>query len=140
MTTTKNGKEEVESTIALEHEKIESFIESLEVLCFKRNKSIKQFFDIVYRIAFTAYNKFGLPLENLPRHVKELESDADRLTEEIEEKKLEKQEALEGYDVTLESLEEYMENRPLFETNEKLLGSLFSTYVVCISNFVNSTL
>ena len=58
------------------------------------------------------------------RHVKELESDADRLTEEIEEKKLEKQEALEGYDVTLESLEEYMENRPLFETNEKLREQL----------------
>ena len=41
-------------------------------------------------------------------------------TEEIEEKKLEKQQALEDYDVTLESLEEYMENRPLFETNKKL--------------------
>ena len=34
------------------------------------------------------------------------------------------QEALEDYDVTLESLEEYMENRPLFETNEKLREQL----------------
>ena len=44
--TTTNG-EKVESTIALEHEKIESFIESLEVLCFKRNLSAKKFVDLV---------------------------------------------------------------------------------------------
>lgn len=86
MTTTKNGKEEVESTIALEHEKIESFIEFLEVFCFKRNKSIKEFFDIVYRIAFTARNKFGIPFENLPDYVQRLEGEADTLIEQIEEK------------------------------------------------------
>ena len=41
---------------------------------------------------------------------------------EMEEKSLEKQESLEDYDITLESLEEYTdytENRPLFETNQK---------------------
>lgn len=92
------------------------------MFCFKRNKSIKEFFDIVYR--FTACNKFGIPFENLPDYVQRLESEADTLIEQIEEKKLEKQEALEDYDVTLESLEEYMENRPLFETNEKLREQL----------------
>lgn len=62
--------------------------------------------------------RFGVSFENLPTYVKQLEKDADRLTEEIEEKRLEKQEALEEYNVTLESLEEYKENRPSFEQNE----------------------
>jgi hypothetical protein len=63
-TTTTNG-EKVESTIALEHEKIESFIESLEVLCFKRNLSAKKFVDLVYRLCFIAYKKYDIPLNYL---------------------------------------------------------------------------
>jgi hypothetical protein len=104
-------------------EKLESLLEALQVFCFKQNLSIKDFVDAVHQLCCTA-NNLGVPLERLPGHVKQLESDADRLTEEVEEKKLEKQEALEDYDVTLESLEEYMENRPLFETNEKLRDQL----------------
>lgn len=104
-------------------EKLESLLVALQVFCFKQNLSIKDFVDAVHQLRCTA-NNLGVPLERLPSHVKQLESDADRLTEEVEEKKLEKQEALEDYDVTLESLEEYMENRPLFETNENLREQL----------------
>ena len=39
-------------------------------------------------------------------------------------KRLEKQEALEDYDVTLELLEEYKANRPSFEENKKLREDL----------------
>jgi hypothetical protein len=88
-TTTKNGKEEeVKSKIALEHEKIESFIESLEVYCFKRNLSVKEFVDLVYRLYFIAYNEFRIPLEKLPDYVQQLEFEADELTEQIAQKKL----------------------------------------------------
>jgi hypothetical protein len=87
-TTTTNG-EKVKSTIALEHEKIESFIESLEVLCFKRNLSAKEFVDLVYRLSFIAYKKYDIPLEKLPDYVQQLEYEADTLTEQIAEKKLE---------------------------------------------------
>ena len=103
--------------------KLESLLVALQVFCFKQNLSIKDFVDAVHQLCCTA-NNLGVPLERLPGHVKQLESDADRLTEEVEEKKLEKQEALEDYDVTLESLEEYIENRPLFETNERLREQL----------------
>jgi hypothetical protein len=37
---------------------------------------------------------------------------------------LEKQEALEDYDITSEVLDEYTANRPLFETNQKLRAQL----------------
>lgn len=63
-TTTKNRKE-VESTILVEEDdRIESLIESLEVFCFKHNLSIKEFVDLVYRLAFIADNKFGILSKN----------------------------------------------------------------------------
>jgi transposase-like protein len=119
-TTTKNGKEEeVKSKIALEHEKIESFIESLEVYCFKRNLSVKEFVDLVYRLYFIAYNEFRIPLEKLPDYVQQLEFEADTLTEQIAQKKLEmKKNVLAYYDdsATLK----YNANRSLFEENKRL--------------------
>ena len=72
---------------------------------------------------FTSYVvqlELGIPLERLPSHLKRLENNALSLQEEVEEKRLEKEEALEDYDVTLELLEEYKANRPLFEENKKL--------------------
>ena len=125
MTTTKNGKEqEIESTIALEHEKIESFIESLEVYCFKHNLSVKEFVDLVYRLSFIAYKKFGIPLEKLPDYVLQLEGEADTLTEQIAEKRLEmKKNVLAYYDDT--ATLEYNANRSsLFEGNKRLTEEL----------------
>ena len=122
-TTTKNRKEVEESTIVIEHDKIESFIESLEVFCFKHNLSIKEFIDLVYRLAFIAYNKFRIPLENLPDCVQQLEGEADTLTEQIAEKKLEMKNVLAYYDgaTTLE----YNANRSsLFEENKRLREEL----------------
>lgn len=119
-TTTKNRKE-VESTILVEEDdRIESLIESLEVFCFKHNLSIKEFVDLVYRLAFIADNKFGIPLENLPDYVEDLERDADRLKEQIAEKKLEMKNVLADYDTTLE----YNANRSLIEENQKLREEL----------------
>jgi hypothetical protein len=121
-TTTKNGKEEeVESTIALEHEKIESFIESIEVLCFKRNLSVKEFVDLVYRLHFMAYKKYEIPLETLPEYVQQLEGEADTLIEQIAEKKLEmKKNVLAYYDDDTATLE-YNTNRSLFDENKRLI-------------------
>ena len=125
MTTTKNGKEqEVESTIALEHEKIESFIESLEVYCFKHNLSVKEFVDLVYRLHFMAYKKYEIPLETLPEYVQQLEGEADTLIEQIAEKKLEmKKNVLAYYDDDTATLE-YNTNRSLFEDNKRLTEEL----------------
>lgn len=120
-TTTKNRKGEVESTIEIEHDKIESFIESLEVLCFKRNLSVKEFVDLVYRLHFMACKKYGIPLETLPDYVQQLEGEADTLIEQIAEKKLEmKKNVLAYYDDDTATLE-YNTNRSLFEENKRLM-------------------
>ena len=122
-TTTKNRKEVEESTIVIEHDKIESFIEFLEVFCFKHNLSIKEFIDLVYRLAFIAYNKFRIPLESLPDYVQQLEGEADTLTEQIAEKKLEMKNVLAYYDGAT-TLEYNANKSSLFEENKRLREEL----------------
>jgi hypothetical protein len=123
-TTTKNRKEVEESTIVIEHDKIESFIEFLEVFCFKHNLSIKEFIDLVYRLAFIAYNKFRIPLESLPDYVQQLEGEADTLTEQIAEKKLEMKNVLAYYDDGATTLEYNANRSSLFEENKRLREEL----------------
>jgi hypothetical protein len=100
-------------------EKIESLIVALQVFCFKKNLSINEFANLVYDLSCTA-DKLGVPLKNLPSYIKQLESNVLRLDREIEVKRLEKKDALANYDATLELLEEFSANRPLFERNQKL--------------------
>jgi hypothetical protein len=96
-------------------EKIESLIVNLEVFCFKQNLSIKEFVNLVHDISWKA-EILGVPLEKLPGHVKQLENDLHVLTKQIEQKKLEKQNAFEDYGVTINLLEEFNKNKQLFET------------------------
>ena len=107
----------------LAEERIESLVVALEVFCFKQKLSIKDFVELVYDL-YRVCSSLDVSLENLPGYVKELENNVQTLIEEIQEKRLEKQEALEDYDVTLELLEEYDANRPLFEENKKLRQEL----------------
>ena len=94
--------------------KIESLIVSLEVFCFKQNLSINEFVKLVHDINWRA-EILGVPLEKLPGHVKQLENDLHVLTKQIEQKQLEKQIAFDNYGVTINLLEEFNRNRPLFE-------------------------
>ena len=96
---------------------------ALQVFCFKHNRSINEFVNLIYHLSSTA-DKLGVPLENLPSHIKQLESNVQRLDREIEDKRLEKEDALADHDVTLELLEEFSANRPLFQSNQKLKKQL----------------
>ena len=109
-------------------EKLESLLQGLLVFCFKQKLPIKDFVDIVYKLSSTA-DRLHVSLESLPSYVKELKNKVQMLEEEIKDKRLEKQEALEDYDVTLQVLEEYKANRPSFEENRKLREELSDTRI-----------
>jgi chromosome segregation ATPase len=96
---------------------------ALQVFCFKHNRSINEFVNLIYHLSSTA-DKLGVPLGNLPSYIKQLENTVQRLDREIEDKRLEKQAALADCDATLELLEEFRANRPLFERNRKLREKL----------------
>jgi len=102
---------------------MESLIVSLEVFCFKQNLSIKQFFDSIYSMYWAA-EKLNIPLENFPEYIKQLKVKKDNLIDQIQQLESEKQTSLESYHTTKEGLEEYRNDRPLFEKNQQLKQEL----------------
>ena len=74
-------------------EKFESLLVNLEVFCFKQNRSINEFVNLVHNISRVA-EILAVPLDKFPSYIKQLESKLHRLTKEIEQKKLEKQDAI----------------------------------------------
>ncbi len=100
-------------------EKIESLIISLEVFCFKHGLSVKEFFDQV-RELYWAAEKYETSLDGFPDYIKQLESNANMLIEEIKQLKQEKQNALDNRQITANLLEEFQMSRPLFEKNQEL--------------------
>ena len=53
--------------------KMESFIVTIEVFCFKQNLPLRQFFDLVYNLYWAA-EKLDIPLESFPGHIGELKA------------------------------------------------------------------
>ena len=103
--------------------KMESLIISIEVFCFKQNLSVKQFIDILYELYWAA-DKLDIPLENFPGYIEQLKAEKDSLIDQIQQIKSEEKLALEGYHTTERKLEEYWNDRPLFEKNQQLKQKL----------------
>lgn len=113
--------------IDLEAEKkMESLIMSLEVFCFKQNLSVKQFFDFIHSMYYTA-EKFDIPIEDFHGHIEELKNSIESLLEQIRDLQSAKQAALEKYQMTERLLEEFRMSRPLFDAHQRLKQKLEQT-------------
>ena len=99
--------------------KMESFIVSIEVFCFKHNLPLRQFFDLVYNL-YLAAEEFDIPLESFPSHIEELKARIENLLQQIRYFESEKQIALERSRTTERSLEEFNMSRSMFDENQKL--------------------
>jgi hypothetical protein len=91
-------------------EKIEALMIGLEVFCFKEDLSVIGSVNLVHELSWIA-QILGVPLDKLPSYVKHLEGDVHRLTKGIEQKKS----VFQHYGATMNSLEEFRRNMPLFE-------------------------
>jgi hypothetical protein len=103
--------------------KMESLIMSLEVLCYKKNLSVKQFFDRIHSI-YLAAEKLGVPLEDIPDYIKQQETHIKNLSEWTKHWKSEEKAAFERYQTTQELLEEFELWRPTFDSNQQLKRKL----------------
>jgi hypothetical protein len=103
--------------------KMESFIVSIEVFCFKHNLPLRQFFDLVYNL-YLAAEEFDIPLESFPSHIEELKARIENLLQQIRYFESEKQIALERSQTTERLLEEFNMSRPMFDENQKLKQKL----------------
>ena len=103
--------------------KMESFIVSIEVFCFKQHLPLRQFFDLVYNL-YLAAEKLDIPLESFPSYIEELKVRIENLLEQIRYFESEKQIALERSQTTERLLEEFNMSRPMFDENQKLKQQL----------------
>jgi hypothetical protein len=99
--------------------KMESFIVSIEVFCFKHKLPLRQFFDLVYNL-YLAAEKLDIPLESFPSYIEELKARIENLLQQIRYFESEKQIALERSQTTERLLEEFNMSRPMFDENQKL--------------------
>jgi len=104
---------------SLLEKKMESFIVSIEVFCFKHNLPLRQFFDLVYNL-YLAAEKLDIPLQSFPSYIEELKARIENLLQQIRYFESEKQIALERSQTTERSLEEFNRNRSMFDENQKL--------------------
>ena len=96
----------------LKEKQIESFLENIDINCFRLGKKEEEFIDSINKIS--AYSRgCGIPLERLPMHIMNAERQLIQLKQEIEKIRKTKDQALIDHYLTIEKLEEYEQNKPL---------------------------
>jgi sugar-specific transcriptional regulator TrmB len=77
--------------------------------------TIEEFVNIINKIVALS-QKLGMPVDQLLNHITQEELELEKLRGEIEGIKMKKLQVLQGYNVTMNDLEEYRRNEPLVET------------------------
>jgi hypothetical protein len=108
------SKVEVEVEIQEIEHKIEILIVNLAVFCFKRGFSIDKFVDIIEKLS-SLEDKAKIPIDQLPNQLLQQQRNREIIEKEIQQIKLKKQDLLNEHNTTIDMLEEYTANRPLFE-------------------------
>jgi len=98
----------------LSEDDIESLIVNAEVYCFKHEMDPTKFFDIVDNV-YTFSNKNRISLDEIPQYIIQQEKRLEQLKQELEDTQMNKDQALQDYNITIRDLDEYRKNRPLID-------------------------
>jgi hypothetical protein len=110
----------------LNEDETESFIENINIHCFKRGLKAEDFVNIIDKTVALSQN-LGMPVEQLPNYVIQKELELEKLNEEIEDVKMKKYLVLQNYDITMNDLEEYRSNKPLIDRIRQLENKVEKT-------------
>jgi hypothetical protein len=102
-----------------EEGKIESLISVAEIHCYRRSLDLQEFFDIVEEVASYS-NELGIPLEDLPGHIKQERKSLEKLNSQIKDARTNLSAVLQNNNVTLRDLENYKNDKPVME---RLVGT-----------------
>ena len=108
-----------EESIEIMCTRMEALIVALEVSCFKKEQSIEEFVSLVTNMYSTA-DKLGVSLHTFPEYITDLEDRIDTLRKERDRAEANKEDAFRDYEVTLEQLQEYNDNKPFIQELRKL--------------------
>ena len=107
----------------LNEDQIESFIENINVHCFKRGLKAEEFVNTINKIVSLSQN-LGMPVEQLPHYIIQEKLEMEKLKRETEDVIVKQLQVLQHYNVTMEDLEEYKRNMPLIDYIEQQKNQL----------------
>jgi hypothetical protein len=105
-------------------ENVESFLEEINIHCFKKNIDKKEFIlkiDEVWKIA----KSLDVSIFNIPVHIQKLTKDLAELEKETIIKERQIKQKTEEYNITIDTLKEYRSNKPLVDKINILESKLF---------------
>jgi hypothetical protein len=108
-----------QENLELMQDRFEAVIVDLEVFLFHKGLSVEEFFGLVTNM-YDLAGKIGVPLSELPIYIEELKDKIDVLRKEKNELEQKKQDFLKDNKKILELLQEYVANKPFFETLENI--------------------
>jgi hypothetical protein len=123
LTNNNNEKSKLEVEIQEIEQKIEILIVHLGVFCFKRGFSVDKLVDMIEKLS-SLEDKAKIPIDHLPNQLLQQQRNLENIEKEIQEIKLKKQLLLNDHNTTIDILEEYTANRPLFEKYSDLKRKL----------------
>jgi hypothetical protein len=107
----------------LNEEQIDSFIENIDIHCFKQDLKPKEFIITIDSVSSLS-STLAIPVHILPQYITQGHKRLEKIKQEIDLLEKRKMETLEDYDVTMDTLYEYEKNYPVFynlkETQRKL--------------------
>ena len=110
--------------LEMTEENVESFLEAINIHCFKKNINKKEFIlkiDEVSKIA----NNLDVSIFNIPSHIQKLTKYLAELEKETIIKERQIKQKTEEYNITIDTLKEYRLNKPLVDKINILESKLF---------------
>lgn len=119
-----------------EYRKFEAIIIAFEVLCFKNGVTMDQFFANVADI-YSLYERYGASEKGLFDYVVRLKHDIEWQQKEIQRLRLETKDEVERKGATMNLLQDYKANSPLFEFTKRELEKVSKERDVCQKQLEN---
>jgi hypothetical protein len=105
--------------LEISEDKIEAFLEKVDIHCFKKNASQEEFvsnIDVVSNLA----RELNISINDIPRYISQKTKQLTDLNKEIEIKQRQINQIIEEYGLTIQDLEQYRSNRPLVDKIRQL--------------------
>jgi L-fucose isomerase-like protein len=91
----------------LNEDHIESFIENINIHCFKHGLAAEEFINIINNVSALSKN-LGMPVQQLHRYILQKKLELEKVESKTEDAKLKLLQVLQHYNVTMNDLEKYI--------------------------------
>ena len=105
--------------MGLNEDETESFIENINVHCFKRGLKAEEFVNTINKAVALSQN-LGFPVDQLANYILEQQLELEELKGETEDAETKQLQVLRHYNINMDDLEEYRRNKPLVDRIRQL--------------------